>query len=144
MNRHLSNLALETMRGRRRKRAQDDGEGNSDSDSDAFPVNDEVAGAILKRPENLKGETRRSRTPPNEVDPLRFPSLSDLGNVWPLRESEAAIPSRVIQYDASTEVCDDGKGIGYGMGVANDKVCDQEGFKRTFVWTDDNMDQTSS
>jgi hypothetical protein len=74
-----------------------------------FPFNDKVAGAILKRPESLRTGTRRNSAPPNEVGPLRFPSLSDLGNVWPSREAEVETPSRGFRYGASAGICEDGK-----------------------------------
>jgi len=135
MTRRFSNPALDTTRGRRRKRVQDDGEGNGDSD-DMFPYNDRVAGAILKRPENLRAEARRSCTPPNDGGPLRFPSLSDLGNVWPAREGEAESPSKGFRYGASVEVCEDGKDTEGAAGTENDKTCDEKLFERTFETMD--------
>lgn len=140
MTHRFSNPTLDSTRGRRRKRVQDDGEGNGDSD-DMFPYNDRVAGAILKRPENLRAETRRSCTPPNDGGPLRFPSLSDLGNVWPAREGEAESPSKGFRYDASVEACEDDKDAEDAPGMENDKICDVKMFERTFERMDNIRDE---
>lgn len=140
MTRRFSNPALDNTRGRRRKRVQDDGEGNGDSD-DMFPCNDRVAGAILKRPENLRAETRRSCTPPNDSGPLRFPSLSDLGNVWPAREGEAESPSQGFGYGASVEVSEGGKDTEGVAGTENDKTCVEKLFERTFEGMDNTRDK---
>lgn len=94
-----------------------------------FPLNDKVAGAILKRPESLMAGTRRSSTPPNEVGPLRFPSLSNLGNVWPPREGETETPSTGFQYGASMGGYEDSKETEGEVGMENDKTS-QENFSK--------------
>jgi hypothetical protein len=141
MSHHLSNPAFDSTRGRRRKRVQDDGEGNGDSHSDMFPFNDEVAGAILKRPESLRAETPRSHTPPNEVGPLRFPSLSDLGNVWPVREGAAETSSRGYSCSTSTKVCEDSNEAEGAIEIEAEKTCDEKTFKWTLVGTDNTRHQ---
>ncbi|KAI0266444.1 hypothetical protein BC834DRAFT_129094 [Gloeopeniophorella convolvens] len=95
--------AFDDSRGRRRERGQENG-ANGDSDTDAFTLSDEVVGAILKRPDSLKGESQMRRTPPNEEGPLRFPSLSDLGNVWHEKATETATPSVEPAEDAITGI----------------------------------------
>ena len=140
MTHRLCSPALDSTRGRCRKRIQDNGEGNADTDSDVFPFNDKVAGAILKRPENLRPGTRRNSTPPNEVGPLRFPSLSNLGNVWPSREAEAETPSSGFRYDASAGICEDGKESEGAVGMENDKTSEENIFKGSPVGTDNTKD----
>ncbi|KAI0067121.1 hypothetical protein BV25DRAFT_1835429 [Artomyces pyxidatus] len=74
-------------RGRRRERAPDEDGRPSAADEekeedDSFVLSDEVAGAILRRPDSLRVKSRSRLTPPVEMGALRFPSISDLGNVW--------------------------------------------------------------
>jgi len=107
-----------------------------------FPFNDKVAGAILKRPESLRAETQRSHTPPNEVGPLRFPSLSDLGNVWPVREGAAETSSRGYSCSTSTKVCEDSNEAEGAIEIEAEKTCDEKTFKWTLVGTDNTRDQT--
>jgi hypothetical protein len=109
MSHHLYSSHLDRTRGWRRKRVQVD-EKISDSDLGIFSFNDRVAGAILKRPENLKRKTQRHPTSSDE-GPLRFPSLSDLGNVWHDGETVAGSLNKVPQYGAATEVGEGGREI---------------------------------
>jgi hypothetical protein len=134
MTHPLCTPTLDSIRRRCRKRVQDDEEGNVNSDLDVFPFNDKVAGAILKRPESLREGKRRSSTPPNEVGPLRFPSLSNLGNVWPVRKGEAETPSRALRSGASMGLCKDGKETEGVVRMVNDTT--------SSVVTDNTRDQT--
>ncbi|KAI0051567.1 hypothetical protein FA95DRAFT_240215 [Auriscalpium vulgare] len=72
-------------RGRRRERGGEDGEffegiqeGQSEEDDEHFILSDEVAGAILKRPESLGVKSRSRASPPG------YPSF---GNGWILPEA---------------------------------------------------------
>jgi len=114
MSHHLYSSPLDRTRGWRRKRVQVD-EKISDSDLGIFSFNDRVAGAILKRPENLKKETQRHPTSLDEIGPLRFPSLSDLGNVWHDGETVAGSLNEVPQYGAATVVGEGGREIEGGV-----------------------------
>ena len=70
---------LENTRGRRRKREVQDDRVVGNSDIDVLPLCNEVAGAILKRPENLRAGSRPM--------PPRFHSLPDMGHVWYVGET---------------------------------------------------------
>jgi hypothetical protein len=108
-------------------------------DLDVFPFNEKVAGAILKRPESLREGKQWSSTPPNEVGPLCFSSLSNLGNVWPARKGEAETCSRAFQSGALMGLCEDGKETEGVIRMVNDMT--SEG---TSVGTDNTRDQTPS
>ncbi|TFY52725.1 hypothetical protein EVG20_g10429, partial [Dentipellis fragilis] len=85
------------------------GEGGQEEEEEEFSLNDALAGAILKRPESLRVKTRRrgsasvgagnvdvveeigieGRAAEVEDEDFRFPSISDMGNVYIYREREA-------------------------------------------------------